>query len=506
MFRKHLTLVLLIILGNAEASDPVKDWKIEARAKYLMSENEIKSIEESIKDDKTWTQFKDVHFSVQATYKTEYNFIHAIEQKLQALSASMEVLNSQLAALEKDNNRLFSTPDKHPSNLDLDAYIAAMLNVVNEYSTMNTPKVQEESIYTLPASLFSHESARRASISNAVFKKRTLFPGGSPVDIIVRIMMLNDLYGGIARIIFEGYIPEIFKHHLPGPYMLESVKAAENYHARSAILFECFQFFCGIENDLVRWQYNALENNSNNSYSFIESYWAHRIIDNKLYFQKSGEFISLLHNYFLLHQRIFVLELYIRGFQPEDLQFILGGQKPEGFITWTNILFLLYRQATTPHLQNGLKDYPHPLLVKRALEHCVDNYFPKYIEEVNNLSDYKEPDESEMKNEEPDEDVFNLEFIQIMRNIEAQLIAKSQKLRTHVSADSPFHIQLVLLLHLIGAEEMLGNTLVGYIKDESGLITSAPEDEKELYKKILDLAEKFMPAFIRSMEAVKGDE
>ncbi len=493
---KHFLSILTILAfepcfasNNSMPYDqqPKRTWVKEAQEEFKLSGIEIQSLRSLIKTPQDWEKFKEENLIVSLTWHTRRDAEIAIKEQQQLIQTEIDDCLQNCSRLRVLDEVLFEDSAKHPSGLNFENFENAVSTVVNSQMTvdLNVSELVNE-IYVLPFSKLSSERTWRAKIAYSVKQFRDNLP-----TTMLKMLRLEDKYTGLARLTLNELAAGLISEGLSGPYLMRCDSVWEKYSARMLKFKDRCQFLFRMENELVRWLYNANVTGSGinfEEYKQLTIYWEEKI--------NKEQFASQLLQTFWLAQKALMRELYLKGFMPEDFTQMLQGETTPQDISWLNILAIT-RNYMSRGQRNGTYSFHHPDHIKMAIQGCLNIYFPaRFQDEADRLfQDLSEEEEQPIAllktPSKHDDEELKPEFIIAMRTMMVKLTDRCLEVKELMGQESAS-----LLANLISVEQVLGDTLLRcYKEDNDNYLKNVDEEDKELYFQVLDVMETYLPMF-----------
>jgi len=472
-----------------EDHQPERTWAEEADEKYKLSNIEIQTLRTFIKTPEDWEDYKEENLKVSLTWYTREEAELAINEQQQLIQAEIADCLKTCSRLQMLTEALFDHPATHPSRLTFENFESAVTKVVNSQMTvgLDVSKLVNK-IYILPYSKLSSERTWRAKIAYSVKQCRDNLP-----TTILKMLRLEDKYTELARLTLNEFAAGLISEGLSGPYLMKCDDLWEKHYARILKFRGHCQFLFLMENELVRWLYNTGFKDSGinfKDYNLLTIYWEKKI--------NNEQFASQMLQTFWLAQQALLRELYLRGFMPEDFTQMLQGESALQDVSWLNILSIT-RNYMSRDQQDGTYSFHHPDHIKMAIQGCLDIYFPaRFQDEADRLfQDLSEGEEQPIAllstPSKHDDEELKPEFILAMRTMMAQLTDRCLEVKAIIG-----HESTNLLANLISVEKVLGDTLLRcYKEDNENSLKNIDDEDKELYFRVLDVMESYLPMFSR---------
>lgn len=378
---------ILLFLCSSSSWASFDAWKEQARAKYKMTKEEISSCAPLIIDQKAWDEFRRENFHVPVTLGTGKAVSSAIQEKLEQLEIHTRAAKEECEKVAVEINRLFPSPDKHPSGMTLDQYAQSILEAAGR-GIYNKELLQSEELrtYNLPETRFASEAERRKLISKQIIQERVvMFNYGGPNKHFWGFSRLDIIFTTITTHLLAEIVPELFRTGVAGPYLTQCENAWRSYEQRRAHLQNFILFAFQMENELARWLHNALDREGSvtmEDYEFLKAHWGYVSDGEKIFLTQSGVYMGFLGDFFLAHQKVLIHELYLRGFQARDVDEYLHGEIVEDQLCWINILPIVNHYMSKTYRHEGLYGFAHPDLIRRSLRLCLEVNIPGRIQEA----------------------------------------------------------------------------------------------------------------------------
>lgn len=517
---RNILLATFILTTPTWATNPApyEEWKTQAREKYKMTEAQIAECAGQIRNPNDWDTYRRQQYQVPVTLKTRDEAMAAVESQLKLLQTEADACQLDCDRLSAQIAKLFATPAQHPSLMDFETYKHTIIESATSKLVIPLSALSDESrVYNLPTSKYESENARRSKMTQYVFQARMqLAPGQSPNTQFWRISRLDMMFSAIARKALAELAPSLIVKGLAGPFLSDCSQVWASYEARELKLRDHTMFAFRMENELVRWIYNALDTEGMvgiEDFKFLESHWGHTIEGENIRFTKSGEYMEKLRTFHLVRQNVLFCELYLRGFRPEDFGELINNKINQTSPSWLNILSLVQDYSKQANQKSGVYAYHHSGHMKNAIRTCLDTYLPARLEETRLLLGINAEPQKVFPHEQAELQPASIRALKTgLFEVTELCLAPQEVLQTKVAsmlapanpssdetgfANSPTGMELILSLSSLAKID----TIISMI-DNKRLLDLADDELRTNAKNLLSLVKRAIPGD-RELENLK---